>query len=290
MYIDAYFESGGVPKTGLSPTISIYDAIDKVEEVHLASMTEIGNGHYTYEYGLFDSERVYAFIADGGAALDDQERYSIGAFQDDKVNGQYVVAYFVSYGIPATGLSPTITIREIDTGVLKVDAEAMDEIGSGFYMYSFLGYSNVTPYAVTCDGGDTLEYAERYVACTIGETEQASVPGEIETFPDLNVIYGSSKKVKPRVLRNDFGDGYSQRAGDGINLLAEQWNVSFRLRLDDADTLEAFFKEHKGHKVFYWTPPRQSSARKFTVQEWTRKPDKVNGDVISARFKEEFDL
>ncbi|SOS34598.1 hypothetical protein CFBP6411_03241 [Pseudomonas syringae group genomosp. 3] len=46
-----------------------------------------------------------------------------------------------------------------------------------------------------------------------------------ETF-DFDVQVGASGDVSQRTWENDFGDGYSQSGGVGINNRSEAWDVT----------------------------------------------------------------
>jgi hypothetical protein len=87
----------------------------------------------------------------------------------------YVTSRFTKDGVPQTGLSPTISIYQVTDNSLVVNAQAMTEIGAGWYKYSFAGYSVAQDYVFACDGGATLSGSERYPggATSIeGETTQ----------------------------------------------------------------------------------------------------------------------
>ena len=45
---------------------------------------------------------------------------------------------------PLTSLSPTITIKKSPWGAIVVNAEAMTDIGDGWYEYVFSGYTGAT--------------------------------------------------------------------------------------------------------------------------------------------------
>lgn len=80
----------------------------------------------------------------------------------------FVLGYFSRLGTPQTGLTPTIRIRRVDTGVLVVTDAAMIEIGDGFYRYSFgtpQGFDGAQDYAIRMDGGSVLG-SERYVVAS----------------------------------------------------------------------------------------------------------------------------
>ncbi len=74
-----------------------------------------------------------------------------------------ILAFFTKYGEPATGLTPTIRIREIPAGTLVVTDDLMTEVGDGFYNYDFTSYDSNKDYSIRSDGGVTLPESERYV-------------------------------------------------------------------------------------------------------------------------------
>lgn len=57
------------------------------------------------------------------------------------------------------------------------------------------------------------------------------------------------------VLRVQFGDGYAQSAGDGLNNKRQSWPLTFIEKKDKALQIKAFLDRHKGFKTFLWTPP-----------------------------------
>jgi hypothetical protein len=80
----------------------------------------------------------------------------------------YITTYFASQGVPATGLTPTIKIRDLSDNSVVINSVAMSEVGDGFYKYNFAAYDAAKDYAIRCDGGNTLSGADRY---TISSTE-----------------------------------------------------------------------------------------------------------------------
>jgi len=75
MHILSFFTDDSLPKTGLTPTIKIRDVSDGSILINGASMTEVGDGFYRYDYSAYDSTKEYAIICDGGISLSDTERY-----------------------------------------------------------------------------------------------------------------------------------------------------------------------------------------------------------------------
>jgi hypothetical protein len=76
----------------------------------------------------------------------------------------YIVSFFTESGVPKTGLSATIKAREIPSGTIVINNEAMVEIGDGFYYYNYTNYDYTKDYAIVSDGSGTLANTERYQA------------------------------------------------------------------------------------------------------------------------------
>ncbi|QEX18484.1 hypothetical protein FRZ44_37910 [Hypericibacter terrae] len=104
----------------------------------------------------------------------------------------------------------------------------------------------------------------------------------------------SAKSVEPRRIVNEFGDGYTQRSGDGLNTMPQMRDVSWSaLTSDQADEIEAFFEARTGtDDAFDWTPSGEGSARVFIVMKWARsgRQDSGRHEGVQASFKEVFDL
>lgn len=78
MIITAIFKNQGVPATGLTPTIDIYNVTGSLQVVTAAAMIEVGGGIYKYDFATFDSTLDYAVICDGGSSLGNADRYATG--------------------------------------------------------------------------------------------------------------------------------------------------------------------------------------------------------------------
>ncbi len=74
-YATAVFVIDGVAQLGLSPTVRIIRISDNVVVVTDEAMTEVGDGFYKYEFLTYDYNEEYAVKFDGGAGLDDVDRY-----------------------------------------------------------------------------------------------------------------------------------------------------------------------------------------------------------------------
>ncbi len=80
----------------------------------------------------------------------------------------WILAHFTQDGDPATGLSPTVKIRDVETAVVVVSGTAMVVEGDGFYKYDFSLYNPERDYAIICDSV-TLSGVERYTYASSGE-------------------------------------------------------------------------------------------------------------------------
>lgn len=102
---------------------------------------------------------------------------------------------------------------------------------------------------------------------------------------------GMSKSSKPRVLTAQFGDGYSQRIGDGINRTTKSWNLTFTSRsIEDANNIEEFLEARGGVQGFIWTPPNETRNYSVICQEWTRVDESPISATIQATFVQIFDV
>lgn len=99
---------------------------------------------------------------------------------------------------------------------------------------------------------------------------------------------GGSKTNRPRVITAQFGDGYQQRIGDGINTNPRSWSLRFTRLTADIDAIDAYLSSHKGTASFDWLPPHGATG-KWICPEWTRTEHSDNAQEISATFIEVFE-
>ena len=90
----------------------------------------------------------------------------------------------------------------------------------------------------------------------------------------------------PRVLRAQFGDGYSQRTVDGINAINKQWNVAFNNRtLEESLAIVTFFIDKAAAEAFEWTPPGDITEVKVVASSWKEVYTSPITRTISAKFE-----
>lgn len=113
-----------------------------------------------------------------------------------------------------------------------------------------------------------------------------------DTFvPPVCPDFERSKSVTARVLGAQFGDGYTQRAGDGLNAIARTLGLTWQsLSVADAQTIEDFFLTHSGYLAFLYAG-NDSVTRKWIVRQWQRTELREGGkDAIAATLEQVFDL
>lgn len=87
----------------------------------------------------------------------------------------YIIAQFNNDNVPETGLTPNISIRDVESGSLTVATTTMDDIENGFYSYNFTIAARNKNYTVLCDGGSTLDSPERFTSQIIEVDGQRAV-------------------------------------------------------------------------------------------------------------------
>jgi len=113
----------------------------------------------------------------------------------------------------------------------------------------------------------------------------------VETFPSYSPEYGTEMTTKSRIIEMKFGDGYSQRASDGINGSEISFPLVFNLLSSgDAETILAFLEARGGYEAFLWTPPGTSTPLKWICREWRYRPEPGGRATISATFERVYDL
>lgn len=98
-------------------------------------------------------------------------------------------------------------------------------------------------------------------------------------------------RVSLRTLSVRFGDGYEQKAGDGINTRIEQWSLSFVAPKATIEAIKAFIDLHGGYTPF-WYRTSNGVTKLFTCSGYS---DSVASNAagtgisrLSATFEEFF--
>ncbi len=108
-----------------------------------------------------------------------------------------------------------------------------------------------------------------------------------ETF-NYCVQLGSDGEVSQRIWENDFGDGYSQSGGVGINTKSQVWNLTHSGLLAPGEELKLvweFLDRHEGYKAFIWTPPGGVQGR-YRCNGYKLRPLGADLWTLSFSFKQ----
>lgn len=79
-----------------------------------------------------------------------------------------------------------------------------------------------------------------------------------------------------------FGDGYEQVAVNGINHIAEEWNLTWTGKKDDVAAIRVFLHSH-AHQSFWWSNP-WGEKKLYRVLPDSIKPTFISGKVVSLSF------
>lgn len=91
-----------------------------------------------------------------------------------------------------------------------------------------------------------------------------------------------------RVLSTQFGDGYRQEVGDGINNEERSWPLLFAGYERDIKPVRDFLRRHAGFKPFLWIPPMETEHGLFVAREFSLKPMCGKFYTLTATFEERF--
>ncbi len=103
----------------------------------------------------------------------------------------------------------------------------------------------------------------------------------IETFI-WPVRTGATESINIATQEIQFGDGYKQVAGVGINEDNATWELSCNGKLSDMAVIRAFLKFHVT-KSFWWSNP-WGERKLYRVKRDSIKPVFTNGDFAEISF------
>lgn len=104
------------------------------------------------------------------------------------------------------------------------------------------------------------------------------------TLNNLCVSIDATKQVTYRTLQQQYGDGYVARRTDGINPVMETWKVSTPMMpVEDVLALEQELIA-LGPNYFDWTPPNETTAKKWILDPVRWDWDYSTGDIAGLSF------
>lgn len=107
--------------------------------------------------------------------------------------------------------------------------------------------------------------------------------------PAAGPSVGSGSSIAPRILRAEFGDGYNQRIGDGLNTVPETWQLRWGLlNATQMGEIWSFLKARAGAEAFLWTAPGGTPLKYICGRSERTTVDGLLWS-ISADFEQVFD-
>lgn len=103
----------------------------------------------------------------------------------------------------------------------------------------------------------------------------------------------SNTEYNFRMMNAQFGDGYTQRAPDGLNNKIDSWSIIYsKLSTVDIATVEAFIEIVRSGEYFLFTPPGDIE-KKWSLDFSSKVGKKYIGGVhveIAFKIIQVFDL
>lgn len=89
-----------------------------------------------------------------------------------------------------------------------------------------------------------------------------------------------------------YGDGYTQRAPNGINSIVDKWNLVYEnLSSGNRTTVQDFITLHGAWTYFTWTPPGEVAEKRWIIEgEVNETAQAGNLFTITIPIKQVFDL
>lgn len=113
---------------------------------------------------------------------------------------------------------------------------------------------------------------------------------------------GTERGNKPKLLKTEFGDGYTQVTADGLNHNRQELRLTWEfLKPWDADEIHDFLNERAGYQPFYYTPEYDAGhnsngtstprdAKRWRCEEWNESIEQGGFRTLTATFIQDFSL
>ncbi|AFQ50450.1 phage tail protein [Burkholderia cepacia] len=109
----------------------------------------------------------------------------------------------------------------------------------------------------------------------------------IDTFNWSPTVQGFGGDTTLRVRKAEFGDGYTQRAADGLNNRVSTYTLRFVGSAAKITEIFAFLDARAGAISFFWSPPLRPQAR-FVCEKYTEPTKDGRVYTITAQFEQTF--
>ena len=98
---------------------------------------------------------------------------------------------------------------------------------------------------------------------------------------------GDQGDITFAVLKAQYGDGYTQAVGEGINNESGVWPYTYIGPIDEIEPIRAFLRWHQGYKKFQWTPPFGEPGL-YTCEKFSVLPKGGPLVQLTATFQQTF--
>lgn len=114
----------------------------------------------------------------------------------------------------------------------------------------------------------------------------------LETFtPPVPPSPGTENRPEFKLLKAEFGDGYTQVTRDGMNHMRKVLSLNWDTLLpEQAREIIDFLERHGGDTAFYYTPSDETVPIKWTCEEFSDRRGKSGLREIRAVFRQSFNL
>ena len=107
--------------------------------------------------------------------------------------------------------------------------------------------------------------------------------------PSWSPSVGATNKPEVKVLRAEFGDGYTQATRDGMNNVRAVYEMRWDVLLpSEANDIISFFVACGGCDPFHYTIPEVTSVGKWTCESWSDQAISGGYRTVSATFRQSF--
>lgn len=114
----------------------------------------------------------------------------------------------------------------------------------------------------------------------------------VPTFkPPIPPSPGTMAKPELRLIKTEFGDGYTQRTRDGLNHSRDSLSLTWELLTpEQGRKIDAFFRERGGDRPFYYHSVLHDGPVKWTCTDYSPKIVENGFWSYSATLTQDFGL
>lgn len=124
--ITVHFTSAGIPVTGLTPLVDIWEVNPDSQVVNNGVCVEVGQGWYRYNFTTYDYTKSYVFTFDGGGTLTACDRYKVGGNESYVEDISYEVWEEPGASHTTAGTTGQIlNLIKADTSTIIIDVAAV---------------------------------------------------------------------------------------------------------------------------------------------------------------------